>query len=139
MENKNSFHLSVKTPDSLAYEAEVKSLMIDTEEGRMLVLPHHASLLGSINFSNIFISEGERVYEFSVRNGFLSVKNETNSVDVLCISCEKIQTVKYTSVENYLKFLEGELQKEKLNQYQLEFLESEKFAIVKQLKTMKKD
>jgi len=135
-----TFRLSIKTPLETILDEDVKSLIIDTEEGKMMVLPHHSALVGSISFSNIIIhmENNSTMKEFSVRNGFLSIDNDLNQTDVFCINCEKTQTLTYTSVEDYLKFLQNELGSDKLNPYQLEYLENEKFAVVKQLKTLKK-
>jgi F-type H+-transporting ATPase subunit epsilon len=139
METSNTFKLTIKTPSESVFEGEVKSLMVDTESGKMMVLPHHTSLVGAVAFSNVLISSGDKLQEYSVRNGFLSIDNASNSTDLLCIHCEKTQTVKYTSVASYLKYLEEELKSDSLNSYQLQFLEDEKFAVVKQLETLDKD
>ncbi|MDD4352107.1 MAG: F0F1 ATP synthase subunit epsilon [Candidatus Gracilibacteria bacterium] len=139
MDTKKTFKLTVKTPTENVYEGEVNSLLVDTELGRMMVLPHHAALVGSITFSDTIISADNKLRAYNIRTGFLSIDNDENSVEILCNHCEQSQTLTYTSVEKYLEFLQGELQSENLNPYQLEFLENEKFAVVKQLKTLKKD
>jgi len=133
-----TFHLTIKTPLETILSKDVVSLVVDSEEGKMMILPHHTALVASIGFSNILVKSDDKVQEYSVRNGFINVDNSLNKVELLTLNCEQTQTVKYTSVENYLKFLEDELKGDKLNTYQLEFLENEQFAVVKQLKTMKK-
>lgn len=136
-ETKKTFKLTIKTPLETVFENDVNSLTVDTEEGRMVVLPHHTSLIGKIKFSNIIIGFNQQIKEFSIRRGFLNVSNENNSTEILCIHCEQTQTLTYTSVEGYLKFLEKELSSENLNPYQLQFLENEKFAVIKQLEKIK--
>jgi len=137
MANKNKFQLEIKTPLESVYSGEVNSLLVGTESGEMLVLPHHTALVGSIVFSNIVISNENKIEEYSVRNGFLNIDNAANTVEILCVNCEKKQTVNYTSVESYLKFLDKELEGKDVNEYQLQFLENEKFAVVKQLESLK--
>jgi len=134
---KNTFHLTIKTPAETILEEEAVSLVVDTESGKMMVLPQHTALVASIVFSNIIIKKDEKIQEFCVRNGFLIIDNALNTVQLLVLNCEKTQTIKYTTVESYLEFLKTELKKDELNSYQLEFLENEHFAVVKQLKTLK--
>lgn len=138
-ESKNTFQLVIKTPLETVLDEKVKSLVVDTEEGKMMVLPHHTSLVGSISYSSIIISYGDQIKEFSLRNGFINIDNQANRTEITCIHCEKSQTVTFTNVEKYLNFLEGELKSDKLNSYQLEFLENEKFAVVKQLENINKE
>ena len=137
-EKKSQFHLAIKTPTETIYDGDVNTLTVETETGRMVVLPHHASLIGVISFSNTLISSNEKLEEYSIRNGFINVDRDNNTCHIHCLTCEKTQTVKYTTIEQYLEFLKTELKTDNLNRYQLEFLENEHFAVVKQLKTIKK-
>ena len=82
MANKNTFQLKIKTPLESVYSDEVNSLMVSTEAGQMLVLPHHTALVGSIVFSNIVVSKENKIEEYSVRNGFLNIDNSTNIVEM---------------------------------------------------------
>jgi len=134
-----TFRLTIKTPLETVFDNDVKSLVVDTDEGKMMVLPHHTSLVGNIKFSNIIVSINDQIKEYSIRRGFINISNDNNNTEILCIHCEQTQTLTYTSVETYLNFLSKELEADNLNPYQLQFLGDEKFAVIKQLNSIKND
>ena len=74
MANKNTFQLEIKTPLKSVYSDKVNSLLVGTESGEMLVLPHHTALVGSIVFSNIVIIRSNFIIllSFSLNTGYFT-------------------------------------------------------------------
>jgi|CXWL01.1.fsa_nt_gi F0F1-type ATP synthase epsilon subunit len=134
-----TFHLSVRTPESEILSQEVVSIKIGTDKGPMVVLPHHASLSGSVSFSRFFVREANAEREYLVRNGIIFVSLETNTTSILCYSCQEVKDIEYKTASEYLTFIEEKLKAgADLNDYQLKFLANEKIAMVQQMKLLEK-
>lgn len=134
-----TFHLSVRTPEAEVISREVNSIKVGTEDGPMVVLPHHASLTGSIPFSRLFIREPDSEKEYLLRSGIIFVSVENNSTRILCYSCQEVKDVEYKTAKEYLDFIEEKLKAgADLNDYQLKFLANEKIAMVQQIKVIEK-
>lgn len=69
------FHLEIVTPDGLAFEGEVESLLIRTDDGDVELLRGHADFLASIATGRArLLIDGKPRYA-SVSGGFVSVQN----------------------------------------------------------------
>jgi len=86
----NTFKLSIKTPLKEEFNQEVLEFQIDTELGRMSVLPKHASLTGSVVFSKATIKFDNTIQKYFIKNGILFVDPNENTTHLLCLSCENV-------------------------------------------------
>jgi len=133
-----TFHLSVRTPESEIISKEVNSIKVSTENGPMVVYPRHGSLSGSIEFSRLFIRTEHAETEYLIKNGVIFISVQENSTRIMCFSCQETKDIEYTSAAEYLQYVEERLKAgEDLNDFQLQFLQNEKIAMVKQLKVLK--
>ncbi len=129
-----TFDLLIQTPDRECYRGPAELLTVSTDTGEMQVLPGHASLLATITFSPVRLKNGAHQEEFVLRQGFVFVDQEKNSVQVLGLSCEKTEEVNEVTAKEYLQFVLSKLDKPaELNEYQLRHLEGQKLSLEKQL------
>lgn len=134
-----TFNLTIRTPLTTAFNQEVNEFQIDTETGRMVVLPGHTDLIGSVVFSKVVIKFGDTVAKYYIKNGVLNVDRHHNSVEVLCMSADETSDVSLTSIQDYLAMINKKLDNhESLSEYQIIFLKKEHFALKKQLDQMTK-
>lgn len=69
------FQIQIVTPDGLAFEGEVQSLLVRTDDGDVEILAGHADLLASLDTGRVRIITGGNKRFASVNGGFLSVAN----------------------------------------------------------------
>ncbi len=62
------------TPERLAYEGEVDSVVCPGIEGELGVLPHHAPLLTTLGVGELRIRTGGQEEYFAIAGGFLQVR-----------------------------------------------------------------
>lgn len=138
---KKTLHFSVRTPEGSVLKKDVISFKIATDEkGLMVVLPHHATLTGSVTFSRLWVRTPEAEHEYLVQQGFLFISVTTNSAQLLCYSCKELKDIEYKTAQQYLEFLERKLKEgADLNAYQLKFLHHEKIAMVQQISFLEKN
>lgn len=133
-----SFHFTLRTPLETVLKVDAQSVTLDTETGRMVVLPGHASLTGTLTFSKVTVVYDNKTDFFYVKNGTLFIGRQQGSVELLCMTCDLEKEMNRASVEQYLALVKEKLQnKESLGDYQLKFLEREKFALEQQVKVVK--
>lgn len=133
-----TFQLSVRTPEAEIVSQAVESVKVSTENGPMVIYPHHASLSGTIPFSRLFVRAEKGETEYLVKNGVIFISVETNETRILCYSCQETKDIEYQSAAEYLAYVEEQLKAgANLNDFQIKFLENEKIAMVKQMKGMK--
>lgn len=132
-----TFKLSIRTPLTTAFSEEVSEFHVDTETGRMVVLPGHADLTGSVIFSKVVIKFGDTVAKYFIKNGILNVDRHHNSVELLCMAADEASDVTLTSVQEYLDMIGEKLENhDSLSDYHIIFLKKEHFALKKQLEHM---
>jgi F0F1-type ATP synthase epsilon subunit len=134
-----TFSLHIRTPLDTAFEGQVSKFHLDTDAGRIVILPGHAPLTSTVTFSKakIISPSGEKV--IFIKRGTLSVSLKTQSVDLMCINCEEQEDISIQTIEDYLKMIEDKLnQKESLSDYQIKYLRDEKVAFEKQKQSIKK-
>lgn len=134
----NLFNLIIRTPEKEVFSGEVQSLTFDAEDGRMQILPKHASITATLGFSSISIKTEDREEEFFARRGIFLFDNRKNSGVLLCLTCELKSEMDHISARDYLAFIQEKLAKrESLSEYQVKYLEGEKFAVERQVKLSK--
>ena len=67
-------HLEIVTPERLAYEGDVDSVVCPGIEGELGVLPHHAPLLTTLGVGELRIRTGGQEEYFAIAGGFLQVR-----------------------------------------------------------------
>ena len=70
-----AFHIEIVTPDGLAYDGEVESLLVRTADGDVEILCGHADYLAAVSVGRVRIREGGKDRFASVNGGFLSVSD----------------------------------------------------------------
>ncbi len=133
-----TFNLTIRSPEKQVFSGKVESLTFDAEDGRMQILAHHASMTGVILFSKL-IAKGENVEdEFIARRGIFLFDNAKNEANLLCLYCELSAEIDHKTALEYLKFISDKLANhESLSEYQIKYLEGEKFAVERQVKLTK--
>ncbi len=131
----NTFHLTIRTPEKEAFKGKVSSLTFDSDGGRMQILGGHASMTAAMTFSTLVLKMEDRDEEFIARRGIFLFDNRKNEALMLCLICDlKSETDHKTALE-YLRFISDKLANhESLSDYQIKYLEGEKFAVEKQVK-----
>ncbi len=65
--------LEIVTPERLAYEDDVDSVVCPGSEGELGILPHHAPLLSNLGVGELRIRKGGTEEFFAIAGGFLQV------------------------------------------------------------------
>lgn len=134
------FHLTIRTPDEEILDSkEITEVSVDTDLGPMTVFAKHASLTGSILFSTLTVKTKDKEDKYMTRRGTIFVDNEKNHVIILVLSCQKLATITYEKLEEYLGYIENLMAAgEDLSSVKLTYLEKEKLAISEQIAEVKK-
>lgn len=133
------FKLIIRTPYEEVYKGEANTLTFATEEGEMQVLEDHASITATLDFSHILVEEENRDETFLGRKGILTFDNESNEALLLLAYCEKESEVDYSTIVEYIAFIENQLKEGKdLSEFQKLYLRNERVIVNKQIETMGK-
>jgi F-type H+-transporting ATPase subunit epsilon len=65
--------LEIVTPEKLAYQDEVDSVVLPGSEGELGVLPHHAPLISTLGAGELRLRKGSQEESFAIVGGFLQV------------------------------------------------------------------
>ena len=65
--------LEIVTPEKLAYEDEVDSVVLPGSEGELGVLPHHAPLVSTLGAGELRLRKAGAEESFAIVGGFLQV------------------------------------------------------------------
>jgi len=131
----NSFKLQIQTPLKSVFNGEANSFSIKTDGGKIQVLSKHADLTSSVSFSPAVISYGDETDVIVIRNAVISFDNKSNTMTVLALFAEQEKHIDASSTENQLETIREMLNNpEKLNDYQLKYLENQKIGLEKQLR-----
>jgi len=65
--------LEIVTPERLAYQDEVDSVVLPGSEGELGVLPHHAPLVSTLGTGELRLRKGGQEESFAIVGGFLQV------------------------------------------------------------------
>jgi F0F1-type ATP synthase epsilon subunit len=125
--------LTIRTPLETTFENDIKELKIDTDAGRMVILPGHAPLTSTVTFSKIVVVTDGGSTEYFVKRGTLSVSLASQTIDLMCMTCEEVKEVSLQTIDEYIDLIQEKLaNKESLTEYQIQYLQDEKIAFEKQ-------
>ncbi|MCU0660005.1 MAG: hypothetical protein MUD00_00065 [Candidatus Pacebacteria bacterium] len=126
--DKKPLSIILQTPEKTLFSGAALSATVQTEEGFLELLDHHATLVGSILSSKITIRrDADTREEFLVRDAFVTCNNIENSITILALWGEVLEKVNTKTVEEYFAFLKKELlSSENLTPYQLRYVEEQK-------------
>jgi len=65
--------LEIVTPEKLAFEGQVDSVVLPGSEGEIGVLPHHAPLVSTLGAGELRLRTGSQEESFAIVGGFLQV------------------------------------------------------------------
>jgi len=65
--------LEIVTPEKLAFEDDVDSVVLPGSQGELGVLPHHAPLVSTLGVGELRIRKGANEAAFAIAGGFLQV------------------------------------------------------------------
>ena len=65
--------LEIVTPEKLAYQDEVDSVVLPGSEGELGVLPHHAPLVSTLGAGELRLRKGGSEESFAIVGGFLQI------------------------------------------------------------------
>lgn len=75
------FRLSIVTPEKVAYEADIRSLVVPGVDGYLGVLSQHAPLITALKPGKIeFMDADDKHHLMAVSNGFMEVSNNVATV-----------------------------------------------------------
>ena len=130
----NSFKLQIQTPLNSVFNGEANAFSIKTNGGKIQVLSKHADLTSSVSFSPAVIQHGDKTDVIVIRNAVISFDNKSNTMTVLALYAEHESQIDTSDTENQLKTIREMLNDpEKLNAYQIKYLENQKIGLEKQL------
>lgn len=85
------FHLEIVTPDGLAYEGMIESLLVNTSEGTVEFLAGHIDYVTALGIGKIRIKENGRDRFASVSGGFVTVSQ--SEVKLVAITFEFAENI----------------------------------------------
>jgi F-type H+-transporting ATPase subunit epsilon len=96
------FRLSIVTPEKVAYDADIRSLIVPGADGYLGVLSQHAPLISALRPGMITFRDAEdEVHSLAVTNGFLEVSN--NVATVLADAVEEAEEIDIERAREALK------------------------------------
>lgn len=130
---------TINTPLGTVYKSEIDQVTLSTETGEMQILPGHASLLGSLRFTPVTISNGEHEDRFLLRQGFVLIDNQKDEVKIFALAADKTESVDHKTLAEYLEFVLSKLENpEELNHYQVHFLNQQKASLEQMVEVIQK-
>lgn len=131
----STFKLTIRTPEKEVFSGEVNSFSFNAEDGRVQILPHHAHYTTTLLYSPLKLQMEDGMVEYSARSGMFTFDHVKNEALLLCLSCEETSETSYKTAQEYLEFLRAELAKGDLSDYEVKYLQGERLAVEKQVKT----
>ena len=130
----NLFQLEIQTPLQSVFSGEVAKVHMRSDGGDMELMAKHADLTTSISFSPLVVQHGELTEIFILRNAIACFDNRANKLTILALYAELDKQVDVSGSQDMLLQIKDMLKNpEKLNQYQIKYLENQKIALEKQL------
>ncbi|MDG1950310.1 MAG: hypothetical protein P8J32_05865 [bacterium] len=132
-----TFTFSLRTPLATFFEGEVDAVRLKTDLGRMEILPDHATLVGTMLYSRVYVRQGATEHPFVIRQGAVSV-DAKGAVRLTALDVQEAEGISIESVEEYLVYLNKQLSGEQeLNDYQKNFLAEQRSALKETLTNLK--
>ncbi len=130
----NLFQLEIQTPLQSVFSGEVAKVHMRSDGGDMELMAKHADLTTSISFSPLVVQHGELTEIFILRNAIACFDNRANKLTILALYAQLDKQVDVSGSQDILLQIKDMLKNpEKLNQYQIKYLENQKIALEKQL------
>jgi F0F1-type ATP synthase epsilon subunit len=130
----NLFQLEIQTPLQSVFSGEVAKVHMRSDGGDMELMAKHADLTTSISFSPLVVQHGELTEIFILRNAIACFDNRANKLTILALYAQLDKQVDVSGSQDMLLQIKDMLKNpEKLNQYQIKYLENQKIALEKQL------
>lgn len=85
------FHIEIVTPDGLAYEGMIESLLVNTSEGTVEFLAGHIDYVTALGIGKIRIKENGKDRFASVSGGFVTVSQ--SEVKLVAITFEFAENI----------------------------------------------
>lgn len=127
-----NLHVTLRTPTKVLFDGEAQALRLKTDLGRMEVLPDHATLVGTILYSKVYVHQGDTEQRFVIRQGSVSV-DEKNNATVLAYEAHKEDELSVENMQDYLTYVAKQLEEGGLNEYQVKFLEERRKALQEEM------
>ncbi len=130
----NLFQLEIQTPLQSVFSGEVAKVHMRSDGGDMELMARHADLTTSISFSPLVVQHGEITEIFILRNAIACFDNRANKLTILALYAQLDKQVDVSGSQDMLLQIKDMLKNpDKLNQYQIKYLENQKIALEKQL------
>jgi len=131
--------LTVKiiSPQKEHFNSEAISVHLKTDLGELDILENHATLVGTMKFSKIYVNHKTSTSIYLLQQGAVSINNE-NSVTIQGLDIHEESELKIENIDQYLRHLADLLaDPTKYNKYQIEFLEEQRDALQEALQDKK--
>lgn len=128
--------VTLRTPQAVLFDGEADSVRLKTDLGRMEILPDHATLVGTVLYSKVYIRHENTEDQFVMRQGSATVA-ENGRVYLLANDAHKEDALTIQNLQDYLTYLAKQLETGKLNDYQMQFLEEQRKALEEQMQETK--
>lgn len=86
------------TPERVVFSDEIDQVTLNTRDGEITVLPHHAPLVTALNPGELICKKGESEYPMAVSGGFAEIRPD-NTVIILADTAEKAEEIDVTRAE----------------------------------------
>ena len=121
-------NVTFRTPTKIMFEGPADKVRLKTDLGRVEILPGHATLVGTVLFSKVYIHHGTTEEKFYMRQGSLTVDAKGNAT-LLANEADKETELSIDSMQDYLKYLVELIDSGKHNDYQMKFLMEQRQAL----------
>lgn len=123
-----NLHVTLRTPTAVLFDGEAAALRLKTDLGRMEVLPDHATLVGTVLYSKVYVRHGDTEEKFIIRQGSVAVDEKGNAT-VLANEAHKEEELSVENMKDYLEYIVKQMEEGGLNDYQMQFLEERRRAL----------
>lgn len=121
-------NVTFRTPTKIMFEGPADKVRLKTDLGRVEILPGHATLVGTVLFSKVYINHGPTEEKFYMRQGSVTVDAEGNAT-LLANEADKEAELSVESMQDYLNYLAEQIDSGKYNDYQMKFLMEQRQAL----------
>ncbi|MFA5270589.1 MAG: hypothetical protein WC400_03220 [Patescibacteria group bacterium] len=128
--------LSITTPDQTLFtEKPISGVFVQTDDGPIAILDHHASLVTISKLGTLRVVAGKETDTYLLRNATIQMDNAKNQLTILALSCDETGEQTELDLNNYLAYLKQALSGENLDRTSLKykFLEGERISVEKKI------
>ena len=86
------------TPERVVFADDIDQVTLNTKDGEITVLPHHAALVTTLKPGEMICKKGETVYPMAVTGGFAEIRPD-NTVVILADTAEKAEEIDVARAE----------------------------------------